>query len=174
MAKRTNQLRGGPAKRPRGRPPECTPELTEKIASAVRGGNYLEIACGLNGISRAALHVWLKRGNDANEKDGRYKLFVDAMQQAIAYAEAADVQVIDRAAKGLKVVGEKDNKPVIERVDPDWKAAAWRLERKNAKRWGRKEQVKHFDAQEGEEFEGESSHAGLMNLIEEKEGEVEE
>ena len=109
---------------PAGRPTKLTPELQEKIVTAVRGGNYIETAAAYAGVSKDTLYAWLKRGARATHPNSPYRRFSDAIEKALAEAEMRDVLIIGKAA------------------EEQWQAAAWRLERKFADRWGRQVQVK--------------------------------
>jgi hypothetical protein len=99
-----------------GRPTSLTPEVAEIIVEAMRAGNYLETAAALAGISVATLRNWLR--------DGRRNLspeladFSRSVAQARAIAEIRDLERIGR--------------------DTSWQSAAWRLERRHPKRWGRR------------------------------------
>lgn len=119
-----------------GRPSKINPKIQAKICDAIRAGNYIETAAAHAGIHKSTLYDWMKRG--AREKDrvekagGRAKVkkaeadfvaFSDAVEKALADAEVRDVMIIANAAT------------------TDWKAAAWRLERKFPDKWGRKEKV---------------------------------
>ena len=96
--------------------PKLEPALTEKIVSLVRAGNYLETAATTAGIHRTTLHRWMRFGRD--QKRGRYRKFLTAVEKAQAESESRDVALIAKAASA------------------DWKAAAWRLERKAPRRYG--------------------------------------
>jgi hypothetical protein len=102
--------RGRPFKK-RGRPTKYTEEMAEKIFSAIRMGCYAETAAQLNGISKDTFYEWMKKVTN----------FADAVNQSMSQAEARDIHVIDKAAQ-----------------NGDWKASAWRLERKHRTRWGQK------------------------------------
>ncbi|MDQ0417907.1 transposase [Croceifilum oryzae] len=104
----------------KGRPEKLTDEIQQKIVDSLRMGNYIETAASYSGISKTTLYDWLKKG--AREETGKYMVFSNAVQVAMAEAEMRDVAVIAQASK--------DN----------WQAAAWRLERKYPNRWGRKTQ----------------------------------
>ena len=106
---------------PGGRPTLLTPEVHKRIVDAVRAGNYMETAARYAGVSKTALHNWLKKGREA--KSGKHRQFVAAVEKALGEAEALDVATIGLAAKD------------------HWQAAAWRLERKFPARWGRKDRV---------------------------------
>lgn len=103
----------------RGRPNKLTPEIQAKICDAIRAGAYVETAAALAGISKDTFYRWLKKG--ARAKSGKFKAFNEAVHKAMAEAEFQDIMIIANAAK------------------VDWKAAAWKLERKYPERWARKD-----------------------------------
>jgi len=104
-------------KRKRGRKTKLTPELTEKICALVRAHNYIETAAAYAGLSKNTLYDWLRRG--ARQQSGLYREFSDALTQALAHSEIADVARISLAAAA-----------------GNWRAVAWRLERRFPERWG--------------------------------------
>jgi hypothetical protein len=118
-----------------GRPTKLTKQLQEQIVMTLRMGNYIETAAAFAGLNKVTLYEWLKRGraeiNRVGEGDHGKKVakheeiyvdFTNAVGVAMAEAELRDNQIIYNAAKN------------------DWKASAWRLERKYPNKWGRKEQ----------------------------------
>lgn len=104
-----------------GRPTKLTPELTESICKFLRVGNYIETVCAYHSISKTTLYEWMKLGN--SEDEGLHRNFLNAVGQAMAEAEMRDVQIIQKAS------------------ETDWKASAWRLERKFPTKWGRMERL---------------------------------
>lgn len=100
-----------------GRPEKLTKEIQSTILTFLAGGNYLETAALASGIDKNTLFHWLRRGRKA--KSGKYRDFLIAVQKTQAEREGLDVAQVQKA--GTK----------------DWKATAWRLERKYRKRWGR-------------------------------------
>lgn len=118
-----------------GRPTKINEERAGKIIRAIRAGNYIETAAALAGINKSTLYAWLKRGaaemdrlqNDPKAKPKKSELpfldFSNAVDIALAEAENRDVEAINAA------------------VMDDWRAAAWRLERKFPDRWGRKDRL---------------------------------
>jgi transposase len=104
-----------------GRKTKLTPERQATIVRLIRAGNYLETAACAAGIDRVTLREWLKRG--ANESEGIYAEFTDAVNEAAAMAEARSVAIIAKAA------------------EVQWQAAAWMLERKHRHKWGRQATV---------------------------------
>jgi transposase len=101
-----------------GRPTKLDADTSDRICSAIRGGNYIETAAAVAGIHRDTLYTWLKRGR--TEEDGIHRDFVLAVDEALANAEKNALRTIEDAS------------------DEHWQAAAWRLERRFPERWGRK------------------------------------
>ena len=139
-AKATGRKRGRPPK-PTGRPSKLTPELQEEICESIRAGNYIETSAARAGVHKASLYDWLKKAGveldrvrrgkaeglsfKVSERAQPYVRFLDAVKKAEAEAEARDVATIAKAA------------------EKQWQAAAWRLERKHYKRWGRRALMEH-------------------------------
>lgn len=110
-------------KRGGGRPTKLTPELQELLCRIISEGNYLETACAIAGIRRQTVRNWMRTG--ARQKRGAKREFLDAIKKAFATAEAKNVRIIATAAS------------------EQWTAAAWMLERKYPKRWGRNDKVRN-------------------------------
>lgn len=102
------------------RPPKLTPELQQKIVKAIQAGAYVETAAAFAGIHKDTFYDWMRRGARNAGRDKPYREFSDAVQKAMAEAEVKDIHTIDVAAK------------------KDWKAAAWKLERRHPERWRRR------------------------------------
>lgn len=66
-----------------------------------------------------------------------YRAFREACARACARAEVAAVEVLKRTAEGIWQTDEDGN--VVYSTDPDWRAAAWYLERRHPDRWRRRE-----------------------------------
>lgn len=112
------------AKAKMGAPTKLTPELQATVVSFIRAGAYVETAAVAAGINKTTLYDWLKRG--VAQTKGIYRDFSNALEKAQAEAELLDINRINKAA-----------------ADGVWQAAAWRLERKYADRWGRKDRIEH-------------------------------
>jgi transposase len=108
-----------------------TEETTKKLLLSIRTGNYVEVACAAAGISRPTLLRWLrwskrkKLPEAAEPLRERLKEFAADYHRAEAEAEEDDVM-------RLRLAGRRD-----------WRAIAFRLERKHPERWGRKDRVEH-------------------------------
>lgn len=96
-------------------PIKLTPEVAEAVLKSLRAGNYRETAACSANLDPKTLRRWEKRGMKGEEP---FKSFVAQMHKAEADAEGMAVAAISRA--GLR----------------DWRALAWRLEKKDPKRWG--------------------------------------
>lgn len=103
------------------RPSKLTPLVQERIVKALQAGAHPETAARYAGTDRSTYYRWLERGDpDGTEsRDAPYREFRLAVEQAEAEAELRDVGLIAKAGKH------------------DWRAVAWRLERRHRERWGR-------------------------------------
>lgn len=99
-----------------GRPTKCTPELTAAIAADVSQGIPGEVAAEARGVSRSTFYCWLKWGKRG---EPGFVDFLDAIKRARAQAEAHYIGIVRVAAATT------------------WQAAAWILERRAPRRWGR-------------------------------------
>lgn len=108
--KSTENIRG------RGRPDKLTDEIQKKITQAIQVGSFIETAAQYAGISKVTLYSWLDKGN--KQERGKYRDFLNAVEQAFAMATVADLAKISEAASH------------------DWRAAAWRLEKREKKLYG--------------------------------------
>jgi hypothetical protein len=102
------------------RPTKLTPEVEERITTAIRAGNYQETAALYAGISETTFYRWMESGLSDEPENQQYRQFREAVEKAKAAAEIRDVVLIDKAAQ-----------------DGSWQAAAWKLERKFPQKWGR-------------------------------------
>lgn len=107
-----------------GRKLKLTPEVQQKIVSAIRAGNYAFVAAEMAGIGRSTYWRWLEMGEKPDAQPV-YREFRDAVKEAEAAAEVASVALIRQAAQ-----------------NGTWQAAAWYLERKHGDRWGRNDKVR--------------------------------
>ena len=111
--------------RDRKSPSKIDSRIVDKICSGLRNGWYIETAAAYADISKVTLYKWLKLG--AKQKKGPYRDFVNQVEIALELGE------------------KKLFSHVESQMGSDWRAAAWALERKNARRWGRKETIKLED-----------------------------
>lgn len=137
--------------------------LGEQIVERVRVGLDLTDAAASAGITKQTIWNWRRRGalNRALTAQGKpyatddgpdYVRFVDALERAESEAELVRLTVIQRAAEGgfkttketavYDAQGELVSRTVVTDVQPpQWAAAAWYLERRHARKYGRKSQL---------------------------------
>ncbi len=106
-----------PAARRPGRPLKLNRELIRQLVEQLEKGNYASTACFAVGVHPTTFYEWLRCADEPGAAE-IYVEFSYAVRGAMAQAEARDVAVIDAAAQA-----------------GDWRAAAWRLERRAPRRW---------------------------------------
>lgn len=75
-----------------GRPSKLTPEVQEKIVSAIRAGNYAQIAAAYAGIGETTYYRWMQQGREATS--GKYREFRQAVKTAESEAEVRAVAMV--------------------------------------------------------------------------------
>jgi transposase len=112
--------------------------LRDSICGYIRIGAYIETAAIIAGISKETFYDWLKKGAKAKSRresihrtggefitDDETQAFIDfsdAVERATHESEMSDIVTIKKAS------------------EKNWQAA-WRLERKFPKKWGRQDHV---------------------------------
>lgn len=136
-------------KRPTGRPPKLNEELIGKICNLLRAGAYPEVAAASCGVAREHFVLWMRKGAKSWQPSV-YKDLLSGIEQALADFESRSLAMLDRAGTGIPTQYAKDEQGNIIRdrmgdpvvsvpgVKPDWKATAWRLERR-LKSWAPKQ-----------------------------------
>lgn len=117
-----------------GRPTKLTPDVAQAILRAIRAGSYLEEAAAAVGVAQSTLYLWLQKGREG----------VDA--QHIAFSEAVERARAEDAVRDLALISSAAGRPV---GDLDWRAAAWKRERKDPAKWGVKVRVTVTEELEG-------------------------
>ena len=104
-----------------GRPSKLTKETTDRLTRALALGAGIEEACIWAKIGRTSFYRWLEIGehHDAEERDSQHRGFYLQIKRILAEAEIYSLQVIARAES-----------------EGNWRAAAWRLERRFPTKWG--------------------------------------
>lgn len=108
-----------------GRKTKLKPELQALFIKAIRAGSYRKDACAYVGISKATFVNWAKAGRD--DPDSIHGRFLAAVLEAEQKTKMLMAASILGAARGNSKAGLK----------PEWKAAAWWLERKFPDQFGR-------------------------------------
>ncbi len=102
-----------------GRKTKLTVAVHQQICSYIATGAYKEHAAAAAGVPARTLHEWLSRGSGP-DADEPYISFADDVRKAEGKDVVTTTAVITKAEK------------------KDWKAAAWKLERKFPKQFGAK------------------------------------
>lgn len=97
-----------------------TPEIGDRIAKLVNAGAPIPRACEASHVSWNTAKTWIKRGRDGIEP---YTSFVTLIEEAKAAWVCGATMRITKAS------------------EKDWKAAAWLLERREARHFGTKAKV---------------------------------
>lgn len=105
-----------------GRPSKLTPEVKEKLISAIRMGNYYEPACAYAGVDYSTFRRWMQKGEQA--RSGQYREFYEEVKRAEAEAEARAVALWQKQAP------------------EDWRAARDFLARRYPERWAARDSLR--------------------------------
>lgn len=142
-----------------GRPPNLTEDIIKSIVNALRAGAYVETAAVVAGVPKQTYYQWLIRSHPYKSKKGRviqpkpiYVALRHAVERAMEEAVMRDLMNIDKCAMGTpnylknaqgKLILDDKGNPQVEgySMTPDWRASAWRLERRNPKTWGRFDRI---------------------------------
>ena len=95
-----------------GRPSKLTPAVQEKIITAIRAGNYAQVAAVYAGITERTYYRWMELGDQA--RGGRYLQFFQAVKAAEGEAEVRAVAIIQK-----KMTGDCGVSEVLYLRDPD-------------------------------------------------------
>lgn len=118
-----------------GRPSRLTPEVQERVLTALRLGAPLAAAAGAAGISDRTLRRWMAEGRAAAESPPsgrepaalrRKRGFFEEVSRAQDEAHVRYAAMLAKAAK-----------------DGDFRAVSFALERRWPEHWGRRERLEH-------------------------------
>jgi hypothetical protein len=146
-----------------GRPSRLLEEaVRERLLAAVAAGMTHHAAAVYAGIHEATFYRWMARGraaqdaHEAGELDDAeepFREFCEAVTRAHAHGQHANVMRIDRVAEGGHVVRRRTRRyrdpatgQLLEEIEedvapPDWRAAAWVLERRHPDGFARPSQL---------------------------------
>jgi transposase len=119
-----------------GRPTLLDDERLEAITTALRNGAYIDHAAQAAGITARTYHAWMERGR--NERD-RLNAGLEADPNEAPFVQF--LQSVERAQSeaAVDLLGEIANHA----RNGTWQAAAWILERKFPRQWGRFDRTEH-------------------------------
>lgn len=100
-----------------GRKTKLTPQVQDLIVQALNVGAHHEHACQYAGIDQSTFYDWLRKADTGKEP---YAQFSQAVKKAESQAGVGYLALIDSAARA-----------------GNWQAAAWKLERRWPKLYGR-------------------------------------
>lgn len=101
-----------------------TEETREALLRMLRAGNYIETACRAAGITSKTFRNWRRAHREGQVSAIPYAKFFEDLDKAIAEGETTHLNAIELAAKSGQ-----------------WQAAAWVLERRHPRRWGRRDVI---------------------------------
>ena len=147
-----------------GKPRLLNDDVHKKIIEATEGGSPMWAAAAYAGVTTRAFEVWMRRGYEEEARltteedtvvvvpnDGEApfrQLYLD-VQEARAKATVRNAGLIQRSAIGGVVTeetvkryrdpdtGAMVEEKTVKRSPPDWKAAAWWLERRDGANFGK-------------------------------------
>ena len=135
-----------------GRPSLLTAQLTKEITDYIDEGLNFDDAARCAGISETTFYRWKAKGRRA--KRGRYREFWEAIKRAEAERKRRRLEVVHAAylkpSRKVRIIRDPDPQDpanpqkgtireiIVETRPPDWKAAAWALERSNPEEFGRR------------------------------------
>ncbi|MEU5181174.1 hypothetical protein AB0G49_14090 [Streptomyces longwoodensis] len=135
-----------------------TPEVEARLIDASRAGLAVDLAAVNAGISRATFLRWMAYGRTeavdraaGQDPDPELDVFVEfyeKVERARATAALAAAMDIRRASRGGIVTTHRKFDPhsgkVLEETittPPDWRAAAWYLERQHRRQYGKEDHL---------------------------------
>lgn len=150
------------ARREPGRPTLLDAEVEKKLIQATELGTPMGAAAEYCGISKRAFEDWMRRGHieqgarddgeEPNPVEQKYLDLYERIMEARAKATFQSAALIRKSAIGGQVTeettrryrdhnGEVVEEKTVKRTAPDWKAAAWWLERQMRSDFGRETKV---------------------------------
>ncbi|MGA5411540.1 hypothetical protein ACPCSC_30335 [Streptomyces lavendulocolor] len=135
-----------------------TPEVEARLIEASRAGLAVDLAAVNAGVSRATFLRWMAygrteavdraAGNEPNPELDHFVDFFERVERARASAALSAALDIRRASRGGIVTTHRKFDPhsgkVLEETittPPDWRAAAWYLERQHRKQYGKEDHL---------------------------------
>lgn len=105
------------------RPSKFEKEKLDLICKAVEVGATRKLAAMAAGIDVSTLYAWLQKGRNSTDPNCLFKEFSDNIKKAEGFSALRDLYIITAASEN------------------DWRAAAWRLERRHGYVVGQSHQI---------------------------------
>ncbi len=105
------------------RPSKFDKEKLDLICKAVEVGATRKLAAMAAGIDVSTLYAWLQKGRNSTDENCLFKEFSDRIKKAEGFSALRDLSIITAAS------------------ETDWRAAAWRLERRHGYVVGQSHQI---------------------------------
>ena len=116
-----------------GRPTKFTPETRTRVLDAIALGATYELAASYGGISYELFRQWMARGrglSEKQEKARKSRKLSDADAEFLAFFEDVTRAENEAVIKWLEKIE-------LAASGSDWRAAAWKLERRYPQAYGR-------------------------------------
>jgi hypothetical protein len=154
------------------------PDKRARFLDAYRLGLPIEQAAHFADIPPGVVHEWIARG-EGRDPRGRgmtpeTRAFAEDLARARAEQHTLDVTLIESAARGGAEIERRtirrpsgEVETVVRRSPPDWRAAAWLLERRYRSLYARPQQVEVTGADGGPvEFRAFADESELARRLE--------
>jgi len=111
--------------------PSVTDPKVKNVISALSAGHYMERAARLSGVNPSTVYIWKAKGEEERKRVDKGEPETESGQKYLKILEEID-KAQEQAAHRAMVTIQKAAQ------DGSWQAAAWYLERTDAKHYGRK------------------------------------
>lgn len=129
-----------------GRRTRLTPEVQEKICSALRTGNYIRTAAGWANVGESSVYAWLDRGRNAITAGAANEVWIVDPEDPDGDHILSDDGIPDRERRYVDFVEAMDKAEIEAEIRmatqwsmaaaKDWRAAKEFLARRYPERWG--------------------------------------
>jgi transposase-like protein len=104
------------------------------LLSALKGGNYIEVACNYAGLAPSTVYRWIERGRAEKASQELGKKPDPTESQYVELCEAVEKARADAILRNVTIIQQAAG-------NGQWQAAAWWLERSMPQQYGRRIQA---------------------------------
>lgn len=121
-----------------GRPTKLTPDVQNILISAIERGHAFQSACDLAGVSMSSFCLWRNRGDAEIKRLENPRHRGETKPEEVPYLQfsealtRAEAGMVDNALAAIDAGAFVSN---------DWRAAAWKLERRKPDDWGQRQKI---------------------------------